>query len=270
MRRQPIAFLCWCVVVLFFSACSKEEEAPQNVVFDLEEEFLLELREALSPTEERDLLLGIKSVQEFDCENYELNSSVNLTNDEFIRVTVTDLIQPDDCVPGQSPALGQAQVGPLNEKEYLLNFSIVHQISNAGQLIVHPDYYRLSFNESVNGVSVAQPTLRRIPQQSVWGYLDYDARDLLVAENLLRDMEELLEFTYATPGNYGYFTLSDSNQVILTSETPTTLTRQTFLLQLRGTVDELQDKVEEVYCPQYRDKIELKIYTSTGAVITCS
>ncbi len=273
MKRQLVAFFGWgLIIVLSLSACSKEEPVDK-VTFDIEKEMLLDLKEELGPDENRNLLLGIKTIQEFDCENYELNTSVRLTDDEFIRVTVTDLIQPIDCIPGETAAFGQAGLGNLSEKEYLLNLSVLYEINYEGRLSANGSYYRLTFGDDVTGVSVNNPTLYRIPSKSVWGYLQYEAADIMVAQNLLQDMQELLEVTTPTPGNYGHFVLSNANEVSLPAEDIEEVQgrqNQTFLLRLVGTVDELREKVESEYCPQYQEKVKLQLYTHTGEEITCS
>lgn len=259
----------WSLLVLLLASCSKDDTSGENVVFDIEDEFHLNLKEELGLAENRNLLFEISSIREFDCENYLLNAAVNRVTEGRISIAVTELIEPMDCIVGQAPATAEVSVSELNQKEYLLNVALVNQIENEGILRVFPDYYELTIQQE-NGIQLPYPRLQRIPNQSIWGYVAYEDAHLDMANALVEDLRELIEFPYFTPGNYGHFLLKDSGELELKeSDFDANKQQQTFLFQVKGSMEEFRQKVEDTYCPLYQDQIDLKIYTAEGDVIGC-
>ena len=267
-KKLNLLIFCCGFLILGFTSCQKDGSKGTNFVFDIEDEFELSLSEKLTIGENTSLLMDISSLREFDCENYSLLSNSSVFVGKIIEVSVSELMTPDNCVPGLAPAMGQVTFNALVLGNYDLTVSLVNQIENRGTLSVYPNYYEIQLEEE-NGILLPYTKLHKIPQQTIWGYVGYEDNDINVASELLNDMYQSLEtVSNISNGNYGHFQFNDG-QVELPKEKISATRHLTFIYHLTTPIEELKIKVEEVYCPQYQSQIDLKIYTSDGVVIDC-
>lgn len=266
-KSQLLYTALMCILLLV--SCAKDDPAGQNFVFDLEEEFELRLKENLSNIDSLGLDIELVSLSEFNCTNVGISTLANIFGGERIRVAVEDLLVPEICDEGSAPAVGSSFIGHLAPREYQITVTLVNEIENEGTLTVFPDHYEINIEEE-NGLTIPHSRLNKIPTQTIWGYVGYDNADIAIADELMADMLQFLQTTSLTSGNYGHFQLSEGGQVILPeSENIKTTSYQTFVFTLNSTVDELQRKVEDSYCPQYQSEIDLKIYVANGTEIEC-
>ena len=256
-------------VSLLFVSCRNEDPKETNFVFDIEDEFHLGLIESLSPEKDRQLNIGISSIREFNCKNFTINSTVEVLDGNRFRISVADLLTPEECIPGNAPAVGNIALGKLAPGAYQINVFLANEIDNKGTLIVQPDYYDILIEEE-NGILLPYSRLNRVPEQMVWGYVGFGSNGVEIADNLIGDMMELVEVDHSLAlGNYGHFRIEENQNIILPNEDIPYSFYQTFLFRLKVPMEELRNQVDQIYCPQYGEKLDLILYASDGSRMEC-
>ena len=136
-------------------------------------------------------------------------------------------------------------------------------VASQGQLVVTSEAYNLSL-ENGGGVVLLDPQLRRIPPESVWGYVSYESGDMKdVAEQLVPDILGLCEPQSLKNGNYGYFTIQNGKAQLPNSVAPDGAL--SFQYHLVESDDALAGLLND-YRSQYGNQIEVKVFDTFGMV----
>lgn len=252
MKRFLTLFLVLGVVC---TACKKEEDPA--LILNIEEEFSINLWEELGQNS-RDFQLNLLTIKKnFKCQNYEVGFDKSQTGNNLF-VTINDIIEPTDCLPGENKALGNVDFGKLTDGFYNLKISLKDQVTNEGLLEVKEDYYQISMN-SKDGIAIDNSKLYRVPDRLIWGFVQYKDENITTAF-----LEELADFTKPInleDGNYGHFNLENSNLTIPIENVPSTATN--FVFSLTGTSVELQNVVKK-YQEEYGNGLAVKVFTYRG------
>ncbi|MFK7935286.1 MAG: hypothetical protein AB8G22_17365 [Saprospiraceae bacterium] len=260
MKITPLLSLILIILGSIWSCTFNNVDDPK-VVVSIEDEFEIQLWETLS-SDQRSLQLRTETLAEEQCLNYEIAFQV-VKRSNRIRTTIDDIIEPDDCLPGNARPTAHIDLGKVDNGLYEFEINLKNStIVNTGQLVVNDNSYLVEMN-STDGITLTPNQLLRIPEGTVWGYLSADnveniATDFLTDLNTSENTKEFLE------GNYGYFSLTGDNEISFPIET-TFQQKRTFVLDYQGEVEELETLVEQ-YKVQYGELLKLQVYTWQGQI----
>jgi len=262
MRLSGLAVLGWVAVILCTSSCELSELSDPIVVSDVEDEFKIIPWERLSP-EGRTFEFRLETLAVQDCKSASISHQLNINGNQ-ISLSIREIDAPKDCDPGTDPALGVANAGELSPRFYELTIDLKNTVFNEGQLSVFGDRYVIDM-ESTEGFEIANRELRRVPEQTIWGYVTYPKNeDQGLAEDLLSDIDSISQTRDFTSGHYGYFRINDNstNKVTIAGH-PNTLNLKQFIYQYEENLDDLATLVEG-YRNQYGEQLDIRLYTWTG------
>lgn len=106
------------------------------------------------------------------------------------------------------------QLGALENGTYDLQITAGNYSGN-GQFTVTDDMVITDFS-AIEGIAISHDTLNRIPFGTVWGYVGYQsASNASVANSFISGLGAIgAENAVQSPGYYGYYSVSDSGNII--------------------------------------------------------
>ncbi|MCB0554140.1 MAG: hypothetical protein KDD02_11355 [Phaeodactylibacter sp.] len=252
----------WVIVfvsICLAAGCNLSSLEDRIVVPDVEDEFYLDLWESLTP-QGRFLEFRLRTIENEDCLNASIDHEIRQVQGN-IALSINEVQQSQECVPGQAPASANARVGILQSGFYTVEVGLRKTVSTKGQLILTPDNYNLSL-DSGGGVVLLHSQLKRIPEQSIWGYVSYENDGLKdVAQNLVQDILARCELQSLKNGYYGYFTIEDG-----TLRLPNTVAPEgafSFQYRLVESKENIQALLES-YRSEYGDQLTVKVFNTLG------
>ncbi len=252
------------LLITILIGCSKTQEDP-NVITDINDDLNVFLWEELVDGE-RNFVLKVETVRHQDCMNYELAHTINRFADN-ITLSVDQLIAPDDCETGYSPAHLSVRIGSLEPISYKIELNLQqNEIVNKGQLLVSSSQYSIVL-ETDHGIILPEPILNRVPNNTIWGYIGFnDATEEFNIRNEFHSLiTDLVSAGNFTPGHYGHFSLTTANELSVDAgkEYPKQLD---FLYHFDGEEQDLVTLLED-FRTQFGDLMEIKIFTANGSVL---
>ncbi len=146
---------------------------------------------------------------------YLIRSSSSVDGNE-INVKLIDIEKDghDDLNIALGSATCVINLGSLANGVYNLQLEVVKTV-NSGTLTISDGQVFVNF-PSAQKLSINHDTLNRIPFGTVWGYVGYQSTSNQgLANNFISGMDALgAEQAALEPGYYGYFSISDSSQLI--------------------------------------------------------
>lgn len=247
--------------LLIFNSCKLNDVDDPTVIVDIEDEFSVEMWEALSPTTPS-FQLRATTISEESCLNYEIEYQI-IRRSNRIRASIDDIVEPDDCLPGKATPEVEMEIGIVDNGLYEFEINLKNStIVNTGQLVVTNESYTVDMS-STNGITLQSNELLRVPNGTVWGYLS--AKDLEpIAIDFFNELSELTTDKSFLEGNYGYFSITGDNKINLPLET-TFSEVQPFIINYISSIKKLETIISD-YRNQYGADLELKIFTWEGDV----
>jgi hypothetical protein len=225
------------------SSCQLARPEDPIIIPLVDTEFQLDLWEDLSP-DGRQLVVHISTITDEPC----LNTTVSTEQrqvDRRIELTIKDILEPETCDPGLSPARGKEVLAGASAGVYDLTIELQDVVTNAGNLTVASSYYAVVM-ESENGVTWLHKELRRVPLDAVWGYIHYESADQAAhADALLDQLQGQSQALPRTDGYYGYFILDNGGTQLTVTGMPATGIVRPFLYRLSGEPAELTALIED-------------------------
>ena len=213
--------------ICLVTSCGLDNLNDPILVTDVEDEFYIEMWEALSPSQ-RTLYLQIRTIQNDTCLNTTINTTLLKLGNE-LALEVNGINQPEDCLEGLAPAKGEEVVGALHEGSYNLEINLQNTVFNAGQLEINQNRYFLNM-DTENGINIPSSVLLRVPENSFWGYIDYGPNEL-DALAFIESLEQFATRPNLSIGYYGYYTVkNDPNDWIEITNQPNSNRLASFLL----------------------------------------
>lgn len=259
---KHLVTLRWVLIALIAfstSTCKLESIQDPIIVTNIEKEFYINLWEELYPNS-RQLRIDIQSLKKQDCLNYTIAYDWEASDKKF-SLSINNIVPPGDCLPGVAPAHTEVSVGDLTPKFYNMDIVLDETVINEGQLTVDEGSYTLQM-ETEEGIIIPEKTLRRVPDNSAWGFVAYqNTTDQMAASHLLSDLEEQGEAMDLREGKYGYFSFLDNK--LLVSGAPAQGQVSSFIINYSG-----DEKSLEELANNFRDlhtgSVTLKIFTASG------
>ena len=261
MKQLKIFPWTLCVMLAFsIFGCKLDSIQDPIIVTNIEKEFYINLWEELYP-DTRQLRIDLQSIKNQDCLNYDISYDWENT-DKQLSLTINNIETPGDCVPGTGPARAQVTAGPLEGQPYKLTISLAQSVTNQGQLVVNEEAYTLQM-ESEEGIIIPEKVLRRVPDNTVWGFVAaQDAADLDVAMTILDQLRSFGETANLIEGKYGYFSILDNK--LLVSGAPETGQVNSFIIHYEGDEKAIKQLVDD-FRASHTGSVSLQVKTAQGS-----
>jgi hypothetical protein len=246
--------------VVFFTSCELAKVEDPIIVPDVDDEFYIDWRENLSPTQ-RTLQLVIRTIKAEQCPDASISYNFSRLNLGY-RISLNDIVASDECDEPNQPASAEIPMGYVGRGTYQIEIDLKNSVSNEGTLQAYTDSYSLDMR-SEYGIQILEKVLHKVPEHAVWGYFNFDKiEDEEVVEALLNELSEMGVAQTFDEGYYGHFRIGSTGQIALADQ-PISSRLKTFIFSIPGQEDALNAFVEKVR-DQYGENIELVMYDDTG------
>jgi hypothetical protein len=203
------------VMLWMGSACQLESLNDPIVVADIDDEFYIDLWETLGTSPRFEI--HIETIKDEECLNVVIDASP-LKRPQTVNIRIDNIIQPADCIEGLAPAMAQLDLGSMPIGFYNFSIDLKNTIFNNGQLTITDERYSLEM-ETEDGIILVRSDLYRIPDQTLWGYVNFDLGQNDLAEAFTQELAAFADPFNFKRGYYGHFTINnDANDVTVTSQ----------------------------------------------------
>lgn len=275
MSRKPkLWYLVVLSLILSLSYCSKEDADDQNVIVNIEDDFYIDLWEDLE-ADGREFFILVETINHQTCSNYELEynvSSSNLTTYQRITLALTDLTPPADCIDVIAPAKAKIPIGSLAPGSYNFRINLKDAIVNNGQLVVSEEEYKLEMITD-NGFELKRSELKRIPNQTIWGFVAYDDfSDQAAADDFIQVLSEMNSIVDIdnregySAGYYGYFSLAQQELELLNEDIAERYTIP-FIFSHEEDLTSVMEHIDATCSDS--PTLNIKLYTDKGVSYQC-
>ncbi|MEL6944940.1 MAG: hypothetical protein AAFO82_19975, partial [Bacteroidota bacterium] len=196
-------------ILFFIVACGKQVQEPSVLLADVDDEFKIEMWEVLNE-ESRNLEFLLETIAEQACENQYIRANLDANNQRFIlNIEEITKPQPEECVAKKTTAKGSSEFGEIQGGVYELEINLKSEVINKGSLLISQEKYEIQMDSDF-GFYLPHPTLYRIPENTIWGYISYDNQsDETIASDFIRRISEFTAPANLQKGYYGYFELGE-------------------------------------------------------------
>ena len=127
-----------------------------------------------------------------------------------------------------------------------------------------PESIKLELN-SDDGIYIANNVLKRVPNNTYWGYIALDKMDLTSASSsFLEEIEILKDDFDFVDGDYGHFNIMENNTVDFDVDTNFP-DHDKFIIKYTRDIDELREMIKSFREEsEFVDKLEIKVMTFEG------
>lgn len=233
------------------------------IITDIEEEFYIGIIENLK-SEPRSLQFLLTTIKKKDCENYRIQYNTDRIANR-LKLSIRDIAEPEDCIPGEAPAFATADLGPLSAGYYRLTVDLKETVFNEGQISVLDDRYSIKM-ENKEGIIFLQQELLKVPKNTAWGYVTFQSPgDAVIADQLIETLANTGEQGTFRKGYYGHFHILDDSGRVAISNQPAATQIKTFLFHFPSQ-DNKQAFKETVdsFRNRYTGAIEIRVFDDKG------
>ena len=249
------------IVVFVLVGCKLESLQDPIIVTNVEKEFYINLWEELYPNT-RNLRIDLQSIKNQDCLNYTIDYKWEAAANQF-DLSINDITPPADCLPGIGPAAAKIGVGDLENQFFKMKIGLGETVVNEGQLLVNGESYTLQM-DTEEGIIIPEKVLRRVPNNSVWGFVAYqNSADQSTASALLGELRTFGNPISLTEGKYGYFSFLDNK--LLVSGAPETGQVSSFIIEYEGDQKAIKEVVDN-FRANHAGSVSISVLTSTGEI----
>lgn len=258
IRVHPLLFLL--VAIWLLTACDFRSLKDPIVLTDVEDEFFLDLWEEITP-EGRSFQLRMETIEDQSCSNSSIDFSVDRTSTIF-DISLREIKQPEDCAPGEAPAIAHIDLGDLPPGFYPLNIDLRDAIVNEANLRVRQDAYQLEMTTEY-GIKPLRSELRRVNPEQFWGYISYPKYLQEAVDSLQSDLQRYGSYELPPEGYYGYFTVANGKLAI--KDQPQ---HQSFVTWIMPIADadkaELEELIEEFRTTYTAEGLRIDFFDGKG------
>jgi len=246
--------------LFFLSSCELAKVGDPIVVPDVEDEFYIDWRENLTENQ-RSLNLTIRTIKEEQCPDASIAYDLIRFNLGY-RISLNEITANNNCDNKDKPALVEIPLGRVSQGVYQLHIDLKNSVNNEGSLQANEDFYALNMR-SEDGIKVLDDVLYKIPQNTVWGYINYkEAGNEASAKELLDELEAMSQENSFSPGYYGHFRIGSTGQVAMPGQ-PISSRLKTFVFVIPDKREEIIQLADR-YRDQFGETIQLNLYDDKG------
>ncbi|MCO6480435.1 MAG: hypothetical protein J5I94_27585 [Phaeodactylibacter sp.] len=252
----------WVTLIFIVTSCNLSSVEDTVVIPDVDDEFYLDIWEALTP-EGRFLEFRLRTIDNEPCRNAAIDYEFQQANRE-LSISINEILREDGCDPGEAaPAYANIRThSPLPGGFYPLFVDLREKVTSDGQVVVSSEAYNISLEDG-GGVVVLRPELRRIPNETIWGYISYENTELAgVADELQARLQSITTPRTLKEGHYGYFFINSSG-VLRFIDGDALNNSRTFTYRFVEDKEELLGLLEE-YRSAYGESLKIKVFNTLG------
>lgn len=198
-----------------------------------------------------------------DIETYPVTYQIRYDMDsqeDQIYINLLDIQKDghDDLNIKKGPAICTVDLGPMEEGQY--NFTVnAGNYSGNGTISISDELVTIDF-PATEGITISNDTLHRIPFGTVWGYVGYNSSsNASIANSFVSNLNALgAEQAELSPGYYGYFSVSDSGDIIQPIDSQYEYYKE-FFKNYDGEAAALDEHVS-YYMSEYYNKVDLVFF----------
>jgi hypothetical protein len=200
-----------CLLLVMQACVTDKTEAP---VLDtaIAKEYELDLWETLD-NNTRTLQIRANTIQSQNCLNYNIESSISRKGSNF-EINLGKPQIPSVCEPGIGTAKSTLDLGIISNGTYNLTVKLGQIVPSTGRLVVSNGSFYLSILNPI-GFRITRNNLLRVPDNTIWGYIGYDANALPVVTQFFTDLAGISQNIDLPKGYYGHFNLLESGVIEL-------------------------------------------------------
>ncbi len=254
-------FLIFILMVLFTTSCSKE--LPENTIFSIPDEFDISMHQ--TPTlqgTQPSFLITTKS--HFPCSN--ANLEVQLVSfDDNVKINITDIVENSDC--NYRPGILEKELFAfLTPGRYGLEIALKDAITNRGILVISDKKFSFDM-ENTYGFDIINSEVKKIPHHYLWGVVKAkNIEDILLVDELRKNIQPYTIVSKdLSPGNYGIFTITETNTIIF-KDSPINNLTEVFLYKLNEDVGAEVSKIIKSF-QENHPEIEIKAASTQEQIL---
>ena len=200
-----------CLLLVMQACVTDKTEAP---VLDtaIAKEYELDLWETLD-NNTRTLQIRANTIQSQNCLNYNIESSISRKGSNF-EINLGKPQIPSVCEPGIGTAKSTLDLGIISNGTYNLTVKLGQIVPSTGRLVVSNGSFYLSILNPI-GFRITRNNLLRVPDNTIWGYIGYDANASPVVTQFFTDLAGISQNIDLPKGYYGHFNLLESGVIEL-------------------------------------------------------
>lgn len=245
MSPRTWVTLCFILTIIGLTGCKLESIDDPIILPFVDQEFSFDMWENLNTPTGSPLEVRMYTNEVGECLNTIILSNYE-RNQLELKLTLFDILEPENCDPGQSPAKGMEAINDIEFGLYELNIELQGIVANHGELTSTSLSYKVNMDEE-NGIQWIHNELLRVPNATLWGYFTYaDAAGQAKAEDFISDLMTIGSEHNVQDGYYGHFELSDTGNQLKIYDMPDGENVRPFLLRYYGERSVLDQRVSEL------------------------
>lgn len=229
------------LLTLLMMSCKKEMDSSSGTEVKVKKEFDIQLWEKLTPTG-GELQLIVNSIEPQACPNIHLDYYVSI-NDNKVTVTLKSFSVPFSCTGPMTRTSDTLSLGRLQNGNYKFSINLKDVVLNNGSLSVNQNLYIVDL-QSENGISMPFKQLSRIPENTIWGYLNYESAATNKAQTFMDSLKTVCQPTSLLNGRYGHFEVINESLKMPANLQYTHPITSTFFFKYEGTEDKLDRLIQ--------------------------
>lgn len=249
-----------CLLLVMQACVTDKTEAP---VLDtaIAKEYELDLWETLD-NNTRTFQIRANTIQSQDCLNYNIESSISRKGSNF-EINLGKPQIPSVCEPGIGTAKSTLDLGIISNGTYNLTVKLGQIVPSTGRLVVSNGSFYLSILNPI-GFRITRNNLLRVPDNTLWGYIGYDANALPVVTQFFTDLAGISQNIDLPKGYYGHFNLLESG-VIELGNAPASTDRpiQPILRRFQANEKDLEKLIQN-YRERHGQSILIRLRNTAG------
>jgi len=197
--------ICICCI-----ACT--DSPPAITIVQLEENVELRLWQDLSPEGSIPQLL-LKTTEIYNCPEAEILSEYTVSNNT-VELSIESIEIPEDCNTVTLQNITKKHELELEEGDYQMHVHLSDVVTHEGILEFGESQIKLSLNSST-GIKYSNATLNRLPNNSLWGYIDDPVLQNEFISSIDRETDKVFlegDYAYLTKMPDGTIQINDNQQ----------------------------------------------------------
>jgi hypothetical protein len=233
MSSRVLGVFYFALIMIGLTGCKVDSIDEPIILPFVDQEFSFDLWENLNTSSGSPLEIRMYTIEEGNCLNATILSSYEY-NQQELKLTLFEILEPETCDPGQAPAEGVEAINDINFGLYNLNIELQGIVTNRGELTSTSSSYKVNMDEE-NGIQWLHYQLLRVPNAALWGYLTYTGDEgQAKAEDFIAELEAIGSELNVQDGYYGHFEWSAATNQVKIYDMPDEGNVRPFLLRYQG------------------------------------
>ncbi len=252
--NKKIVFVGLFTLLLFLSCNQddKKEYAFNYINLSFYEQFF---------DNERTFVFDLETIETYPCLNFRLEVDV-ISSHGKTDIYAHNIDVPDICLTALGPAQQTLNMGDAENVQSNITFW-VNENQHDFHLLVKDEYITFIPGEiDEKHLFFTYDTLRRIPQNTLWGYIrNHNANNSEIIEEILQEFRlNGAEEIFLNDGKYHYFEIKNQNIVFDNLKQPT----HGFFYDYDGKLEDLAEIFNQILEDYNNEELQLRMFHTSG------